>query len=146
MRDEAWLKERLDGIWQLLFPDIERKNKVIVRFRGKWKNKFGHIKRLKNKDTEIAVNSLLRHEVVPEFVIDLTIAHEVVHYMHGFHSPHKKMYRHPHKGGIVTKELKKRGFASVLKKERLYLKNEWCKTYEILKDGVEQQWLLTTHY
>ena len=50
------------------------------------------------------------HELIPEYVIDTTVAHELVHYMHGFFSPHQRLYKHPHKGGIVTKELKKRGF------------------------------------
>ena len=50
MRDDEWLALRMDQIWDMLFPEVDRLNNVVVRFKGKWKNKFGHIKRLKNKD------------------------------------------------------------------------------------------------
>ena len=58
-------------------------------------------------------------------MIDTTIAHELVHYIHGFNSPMPKMYRHPHKGGVVNKELKKRGFGNMLKLEKKWIRNEW---------------------
>ncbi|MSR86222.1 hypothetical protein EXS74_02410 [Candidatus Woesearchaeota archaeon] len=132
MRDEQWLKDRLDQMWILLFPDIERKNTVVIRFKGRWKNKFGHIRMLKNKDTEIVVNSLFMHEQVPEAMVDATIAHELVHYMHGFQSPHPKLYKHPHAGGIVTRELKRRGFSHILVVEREFLKNDWYKLHREL--------------
>ncbi len=127
MRDDSWLKERLDAIWSLLFADVERRNTVQIKFKGHWKNKFGHIKRLKNKDSEIAINGFFREETVPEYIIDLTIAHELVHYMHGFNSPHPKMFSHPHQGGIVNKELRKRGFAQNLMLEKQWVKEEWAK-------------------
>ena len=125
MRNDIFLKERLDSIWELLFSEIEKKNSVVIRFKGKWKNKFGHIRRLKNGDSEIVINSMFKHERVPEYVIDTTIAHELVHYMHGFNSPLPRLYKHPHKGGIVNKELKKRGFSSMLSLERKWVRNEW---------------------
>ena len=133
MRDQLWLEQRLQQIWNLLFPDTPKKNTVKIVFKGKWKNKFGHIKRLRNKDTEIAVNSLFQDYLVPEYVIDITIAHELTHYAHGFHSPLPRLYKHPHKGGVVTKELKKRGFAHLLRKEKYFVKKEWPVLYERLK-------------
>ena len=45
--------------------------------------------------------------------------------MHGFNSPHPRMYKHPHKGGIVNKELKKRGFGNMLALEKKWIRNEW---------------------
>ena len=71
------------------------------------------------------INGYFRNEKVPDYVIDTTIAHELVHYMHGFNSPLPKMYKHPHKGGIVNKELKKRGFGNMLNLERKWIRNEW---------------------
>lgn len=130
MRDDFWLKQRLDAIWSLLFPDVEKRNHVIIRFKGKWKNKFGHIKRLRNKDSEIAINGLFRNDVIPEFVIDVTIAHELVHYMHGFNSPHPKMFSHPHRGGIVDKELKRRGFTNNLMLEKKWTKETWPEMWK----------------
>jgi hypothetical protein len=112
---------------------------MIIKFKGKWKNKFGHIKRLKNKDTEIVINSLFQDSKVPEYIINLTIAHELVHYMHGFNSPHKQMFKHPHKGNIVNKELKKRGYEGLLKLERKWFKDEWLKTYNKIMDEISQQ-------
>ncbi|QQG38549.1 MAG: hypothetical protein HYS32_02995 [Candidatus Woesearchaeota archaeon] len=129
MRDFDWLKNRFEYIWQYHFSDVPRENKVLITFQGKWKNKFGHIKVLKNKNTWIAVNKLFQDERVPEYIIDLTIAHEIVHYSHGFHSPLERKYTHPHKGGVVDKELKKRGFLEELKKEKKWIKEEWLKIY-----------------
>lgn len=131
MRDNHWLASRLDSIWYAYFSDVDRANRVFVRFKGRWKNKFGHIKKSKQGETEIVVNSLFRDERVPEYVIDLTLAHELVHYMHGFNSPLPKMFEYPHKGNIVNRELAVRGFKSALKKERLFMKDEWpslCKS------------------
>lgn len=132
MRDDEWLAQKLNQIWQLLFPEIERKNNVVIRFKGKWKNKFGHIKRLKNKDTEIAINSLFKNELVPEYVIDTTIAHELIHYSHGFQSPLPRRYKHPHAGGIVRRELLKRGFGHMIRKEKKFTKREWPRIFEQL--------------
>src|SRR3989338_9314884 len=125
MRDDAWLKERLEQIWSLLFFDVERRNDVLIKFKGNWRNKFGHIKRLKNKNSEIAINGFFKKEIVPEYIIDVTIAHELVHYMHGFNSPHERKYKHPHAGGIVDKELLRRGFGHVIRLEKKWTRNEW---------------------
>ena len=127
MRGDIFLEERLDSLWELLFPDVERKNKVIIRFKGKWKNKFGHIKKLRDGSSEIVINSYFKNETVPEYIIDLTLAHELIHYMHGFNSQHKKLYKHPHAGGIVNKELVKRGFGHIIKLEKKWIKEEWTK-------------------
>ncbi len=126
MRDDVWLSERLEKIWELLFPDVKQLNTVKIGFKGKWKNKFGHITK-KGEDTHIVVNGFFRDLRIPEYIIDLTIAQELTHYMHGFHSPHPKQFKYPHKGGIVEKELKKRGFGHLLVKEKEWIKNEWQK-------------------
>ena len=131
MRDDSWLKNRLEQIWELLFPDVPKKNFITVKFKGKWKNKFGHIKLLKDGTTEIAINSLFKDDRVPEYIIDVTLAHELVHYLHGFCSPLKRKYKYPHAGGIVEKELKKRGFEHLLRKEKIFEKR-WIKLYKLL--------------
>lgn len=132
MRDDKWLNQRLEHIWSLLFLDVPKGNKVNARFKGKWKNKFGHIKLLRNKDSEIVVNSLFKDQAIPEYIIDITLAHELVHYSHGFNSPLKKLYKHPHKGNIVEKELKKRGFERMIKLEKDFIKNKWFKLHKLL--------------
>lgn len=134
MRDDNFLRTRLGQIWFLLFDEVPKLNNVIINFKGKSRNKFGHIKKV-GKDTEIAINSLFKFEIIPEYIVDLTIAHELIHYMHGFNSPLAKKYKHPHKGGIVTKELKKRGFDKMLKKEKMWFKYEWPKIYKFLSSN-----------
>jgi hypothetical protein len=123
-RNEEWLNQRLNQIWQLLYPEVPRANQVIAIFKGRWRNKFGHIKK-KGENTEIAINSLFRNSMVPEYIIDTTLAHELTHYMHGFCSPLKRQYAHPHKGGVVTKELVKRGFGHSVRMEKTFAKTIW---------------------
>lgn len=132
MRNDQWLNLRLNQIWNSFFPDIQKNNNVIIKFKGRWKNKFGHIKKLKNKNTEIAVNGLFKDEKIPEFIINITIAHELVHYSHGFNSPLPKKFRYPHQGGVVKKELIERGFSNSLKKEKYFIKKEWPLIYKEL--------------
>jgi len=43
-------------------------------------------------------------------LVDATIVHELTHYLHGFSSPIEQKFRTAHAGGVVVKELKKRGF------------------------------------
>jgi hypothetical protein len=128
MRDQAWLELRFNQIWQLFFPDVEKKN-VFIRWKGKWKNKFGHIKTTK-KGSEIAINTLFQDLRVPEEVIKVTIAHEIVHYLHGFHSHLPRQFSHPHKGNVVNKELIKRGFKHMLEFERQWYKKDWLPIYK----------------
>ena len=130
-RNQEWLESRLEQIWNLLFIDVPRKNSVIIKFRGRSKYRFGHIT-LKGEDTLIIINSLFKNELVPEYIIDVTIAHELVHYMHGFHSPLPRLYKYPHQGNIVNKELIKKGFGHMLKLEKLWVKNNWENIYKII--------------
>ena len=131
-RDDIWLREKLEKIWELLFPEVVRENNVHVKFKGKSKSRFGCIKR-KGKDSLIEINSLFKNEIIPEHVIDVTLAHELVHYMHGFNSPLPRKYKHPHKGGIVDKELIKRGFGHSLKLEKIWAKKDWEKVFKIIR-------------
>ncbi len=132
MRDDKWLYNRMLELWQLKFMDVPMLNEVRIRFKGKWKTKFGHI-RMKNKISEIVVNSLFKHEDVPQYVIDLTVAHELVHYSHGFNSPLERKFQYPHQGGIVNKELKKRGFKDALSMEKKIFRKEWPQMYSRVK-------------
>ena len=133
MRDDNWLRNRMLEIWQLRFMDVPMKNEVKIRFKGKWKLKFGHIK-MKNDITEIVINSLFKNEDVPQYIVDLTIAHELVHYSHGFQSPLERRFRYPHQGGIVRKELKKRGFRDAMQMERKIFRKEWPEMFERIKN------------
>ena len=133
MRDNEFLQIRLDQIWEMLFPDTPKANDVKIFFKGRWKNKFGHIAKRRNH-TEIAVNGLFKSLEVPEYIIDVTVAHELVHYMHGFNSPLPQKFLYPHKGGIVEKELLKRGFGHSISMERDFVKQVWPKLHRQLKE------------
>lgn len=135
MRDKKWLEGRFEEIWNFLFNDIEKKDKVSIKWEGKWQNKFGHITKKFGK-TEIAINGLFRSEKVPEFVIDLTIAHELVHYMHGFFSKHDRKHVDPHAGNVVNRELAKRGFGVMMRKEEEWVRKNWGRVYSLLNGNL----------
>ncbi len=142
MRDELWLQERFNKIWETLFQDIKRKNNVIIKFKGRWKNKFGHIRLLKDKSSEIVINGLFKNEQIPEFIVDLTLAHELVHYSHGFNSPLEKRHKHPHQGNVVNKELASRGFGELLRREKEFVKKEWPLLFKELNPNYKRRFRL----
>ena len=125
-RTDGWLEQRGEEIWQNYFSDIQQENKVQFKFKGRWRTKLGHIRKLKNKHTEIAINSLLQDPIIPEWLIDVTIAHEICHYVHGFCSPLPQKYKHPHQSGVIEKELARRNFdISLVKKQNKWTKAHW---------------------
>ena len=52
--------------------------------------------------------------------------------MHGFQSPYPQLFRHPHKGGIVDKEIKKRGYDFLFDLEKSWVKKNWFQLHSIL--------------
>ena len=88
LRDQIWLQEELDYLWRHQFADVPRVSSIEVSFLGCWKNRLGVISfKPDNNTTHIGINSLLRLPDVPYYVTTVTIAHELVHYSHGFGSP-----------------------------------------------------------
>jgi hypothetical protein len=132
MRDNFFLQKRLEEVWETSFWDVPKLNKVSIIFKGKAKWKFGHIESI-GKDTKIVINSLFRSEIVPQYIIDLTIVHELIHYAHGFHSPLQRRFKYPHQGGVVRKELVKRGYGELFKSEKKWFKKEWPHLYDVLR-------------
>lgn len=131
MRDNDWLRTKLEDIWKSNFSDVSRDNHVEIVFGRKAKTRLGSIRALKSKsvsrhpDTLITITGYFQDEKVPEFMIDATIAHELCHYAHGFFSPLPRLSRYPHQGGLVDKELVVRGFGDDLMKQRVWLKTSW---------------------
>jgi hypothetical protein len=141
-RDTAWLENRLDLIWQRYFANVERANMVLIVFGQKSRTRLGSIgmegwqgvkkgiayksRRNAAQGTSIiTITGYFKDLQIPDYVIDATIGHELVHYAHGFHSPHPQLYRHPHQGGIVDSELMRRGMGETLYLQRKWLKKEW---------------------
>lgn len=134
MRDDTWLFSKLDEIWDQYFSDIPQDNDVVIKFGRKARCRLGSIKQEtktvfdladKKRKTIITINGLFRNPVVPEYVVEATIAHELCHYAHGFSSPLEKKYASPHQGGIVTREMKDRGLTEILSKQKKWLKDFW---------------------
>ncbi|HNV01213.1 MAG TPA: hypothetical protein PKK60_02180 [archaeon] len=112
-------------------------NLLVVKWGGKWSRKLGHIKPLKNNkncDTEfgsiIEINSLLKDIEVPEYVLDYVLMHELTHYFQGFGSNHERKAKHPHRGGIVDKEIERLGWGEIMENSEKWLKENWPKILE----------------
>jgi len=72
----------------------------------------------------ITITSMFAKENVPVDVVCYTICHELCHYAHGFSSTNKRLFKYPHHGGIVNKELQRRGAKHII----LAFK-KWLKSY-----------------
>lgn len=133
-------------VWEEYFSDVPRKNLVVIKFGKYSKRQLGSLKRANQNtrikrfmqrykdilniqdDKSISVITLTKYfqdEDVPEYVVLSTIAHELCHYTHGFNSPLPKLYNHPHKGGVVSREMDKRGLRDSRLKTKRWLKSNW---------------------
>jgi len=127
-RDNKWLRDRLKYLWQRYFSDVPIVNKITIKFGRPTRTRLGSIKpgrKLGNEHSIITINGHFTNLEIPEFVVDAVIAHEFMHYAHGFASPHEKAFSHPHKGGVVDWDLKERGLDDILKLEKKWLKLNW---------------------
>ena len=79
------------------------------------------------RTTLINITSYFKDESIPEEIVLSTIAHEMCHYAHGFNSPLSQIYDHPHKGGLIKKEMQQRGLINVYKYSKTWLKQNWLK-------------------
>ncbi len=146
MRDNKFLENLLYDVWENSFCDTPRKNLVVIKFGKYSKRQLGCISLarkgtkikslMKSKEEEydvqdeksisvITITRYFKDDIVPEYVIRATIAHELCHYAHGFSSPLEKRYSKPHQGNIINKELKKR---DLLEEQRIadkWLKENW---------------------
>ncbi len=131
LRDSQWLRHEMERIWSGRFADIPRVNGVHVNFAGSWKSRLGVISLSEDTKTSyIGINSLLSLPEAPDCIARITIAHELVHYAHGFGSPLPRQYRHPHRGRIVEKELFARGFREEWEVYEDWIRNHWYDFYD----------------
>lgn len=128
MRDDIFLSDRLDFLWGKYFADISKSNKVYIKFGRKAVKRLGSIRQKNDEtDTIIILNGHFKDKKIPCHVIDATIVHELCHYAHGFSSPLPQLSRFPHRGGLVDKELIRRGLLNLLEKEKKWLNKNWFK-------------------
>ena len=125
MRDSAWLQNQLDYLLKTYFSDVKVTNPIEIKFGREAKYRFGSIKLYRGKSSKgikgllklkgmpkksvIMITSMFAREDIPADVVCYTIGHELCHYAHGFSSTNKRLFKYPHHGGIVNKELKSRG-------------------------------------
>ena len=70
----------------------------------------------------ITITSMFARDNVPAAVVEYTIAHELCHYAHGFSSANRRLFKYPHHGGVVNKELKDRGASDLISAFKKWLK------------------------
>lgn len=142
MRDNAWLQEQLDHLLETYFADVALNNPVEIKFGREAKFRFGSIRLVKPRGlrraslallgklgpqkSAITVTSLFVRESVPVKVVQYTIVHELCHYAHGFSSTNKRLFKYPHHGGVVNRELKERGA-----EELIGAFKKWLKDYRV---------------
>jgi len=135
-RNNEWLEEQLAELWYRYFSDVPQPNDVRIKFGQKAATRLGSIKwgrkpvRHANgtvqKRSIITITAHFKDPAIPDDVVRGVIAHELVHYAHGFGGPNPQLYRHPHHGGVVDKELVKRGLGPVLTFQKNWLAKEWA--------------------
>jgi hypothetical protein len=120
----------MDDIWRRYFADVSRVNAVEIAYGGPWKRRLGVICLAEDQQTtRIGINSLLAHPDAPYCLTLITVAHELVHYCHGFGSPLPRRYHHPHRGGVVTRELRARGLTDELAEYSDWIHGHWWSFY-----------------
>jgi len=134
-RTNYWLTNRLKSLYNQYFSDIPITNIVLVKFGKKSRGRLGSIslkpkKGYDQKVSVISLNRILKDERVPDYVIDAVLAHEFVHYAHGFNSPLPQLYRYPHQAGVVDQELSKRGLGNILHQEKLWTKDNFVTIWK----------------
>ena len=122
-RDDKWLLSRLDYLWTSYFPDVVQDNQVYIKFGRYSKYRLGSIKQSrKNRASLITITGMFKDESIPSSVVDHTIAHELVHYTHGFSSTKPKLHKYPHAGRVVDNEMKNRGLGVLVQSYKIWVK------------------------
>jgi len=131
-RDNAWLVQVLDKIWDNYFADVPQDNDVRIIFGRRAKRRLGSISLDPSdlKTSIITMNGLFKDPEIPEFVVEATIVHELTHYAHGFNSPLEQSKTHPHAGGVMRREFAERGLLELYLQQKRWLKENWAGVIE----------------
>ena len=130
------LDQYLDQIWHDFFSDIPRMNEVRIAYCYPWKTRLGLIRLSLDRTVSfIGINTLLQLQQVPECVLTTTIAHELVHYVHGFGSPLPRQCEHPHANKVVERELERRELSEPLRCCNEWIDKYWYPFYDRLRES-----------
>lgn len=122
-RDNIWLLSRLDSIWTKYFSDMHQSNPIQIKFGRYSKYRLGSIKlNRKTNRSHITITAMFKKSSIPTEVVDHTLAHELVHYAHGFSSKRARLHKYPHAGGVVKQEMEQRGMGHLNKAYRVWVK------------------------
>jgi len=137
MRSLNWLENRFEHIYRTYFADVEASNQIEITWGRRSRRQLGCIKKERPKSlsdhfkkdfkTIIVINGLFKDEVIPEFVIDAVIVHEMAHYTHGFNSPLPQKYAKPHSGKVIRREFLLRGIGDLERQQQKWMKENWQK-------------------
>lgn len=126
LRDNSWLLSRFCLVWSKFFEDVTEENPLFVRFGRYSRYRLGSIKlNRKTLKSYITITAMFKDQKIPVRVIDHTLAHELVHYIHGFSSKRVRLHKYPHAGGVVDKEMKKRGMGYLVESYK-----KWIRCYK----------------
>ena len=127
IRDDQWLSQRLQFLWTSYFKDVKELNPIIIKFGRNSRLRLGSIRfDRRTKTSHIRITSIFKNPKIPQSVVDHTIAHELIHYAHGFSSSRIRLHKYPHAGGVVRNEMRERGM------EYLYLSyKQWIKQFRL---------------
>ena len=137
-RNDAWLTERVQLLWENHFADVPKGFPIVTKFGSRARYRFGSIA-ARNGKSMILINQLFAAPDVPVYVVDATLAHELAHYAHGFGSGLPKKYAHAHRGGVVDIELEKRGLGELSVKAELWRKAHWEEFHLTQCDDLTEQ-------
>lgn len=127
-RSNEWLESRLAYLWNAYYSDVTRVYPIKASFGPRARYRYGSIYSVGGQ-CHILINRLFAHPAVPEYVIDATLVHELAHYVHGYGSGRPKLYSHPHRGGVVDKEMEKRGCLALEQNAGDWRRDNWQPFY-----------------
>lgn len=125
MRDNTFLRNCFLELYRQHFADVALPNKIVVGFGRYSKTRLGSIKLNEKKQSVITLTGYFRSEEVPLAVLEATLAHEFIHYLHGFNSLHTRKVQHPHRGNVVKEEMRERGLLPILVAQQRWLRTRW---------------------
>lgn len=130
-RTNRWLEEQLEYIWDKHFSDVERLTPIRIQFGRQAYRRLGSII-LKpsaappaRQHSLIVISGVLADQSIPDIIAQQVIAHELVHYVQGFGSHHPRHLRHPHQGGVITREFHQRGLWELYRAYQSWMKINW---------------------
>ena len=130
-RTNAWLESQLEIIWGAHFSDIERVTPITIQFGRRAYRRLGSIvlkptnAPRQRQYSQIIISGVLADESIPEIIIRQIIAHELVHYIHGFGSHLPRHLQHPHQGGVIVREFRRRGLWELFRAYQSWMKLNW---------------------